>query len=216
MRSPQQRLGLTQTQRLSLNTSLQASIALLRTDAAGLTRYLEEQAAENPNLRLEPPPDPALQEWLPRWTSVLSMPHAGSELAVTVRIRTAHEAEPEALDTADPEGAPPAYRSTEQGKAVKLELSEVGTTAGLRKFCAGEIPIANASRPIRRPATFPLSWSRRLAMRKTGCAALIWGPMTIWPNPFTCASSRPACGPCCVGRQAFGRRSSVWGRCRWI
>ena len=81
MRSPQQRLGLTQTQRLSLNTSLQASIALLRTDAAGLTRYLEEQAAENPNLRLEPPPDPALQEWLPRWTSVLSMPHAGSELA---------------------------------------------------------------------------------------------------------------------------------------
>lgn len=81
MRSPQQRLGLTQTQRLSLNTSLQASIALLRTDAAGLTRYLEEQAAENPNLRLEPPPDPALQDWLPRWTSVFSAPHAGGELA---------------------------------------------------------------------------------------------------------------------------------------
>lgn len=46
------------------------------------------------------------------------------------------------------EKAVAAYRSTEQGKAVKLELSEVGTTAGLRKFCAGEIPIANASRPI--------------------------------------------------------------------
>lgn len=41
-----------------------------------------------------------------------------------------------------------AYRNSEQGKAVKLELSEVGTSAGLRKFCAGEIPIANASRPI--------------------------------------------------------------------
>lgn len=41
-----------------------------------------------------------------------------------------------------------AYRSTEQGKAVSLKLSEVGTTAGLRKFCAGEIQIANASRPI--------------------------------------------------------------------
>ncbi|MEA5412054.1 substrate-binding domain-containing protein, partial [Synechococcus sp. BA-120 BA3] len=41
-----------------------------------------------------------------------------------------------------------AYRSTEQGKTVKLELSEVGTSAGLRQFCAGEIPIANASRPI--------------------------------------------------------------------
>jgi len=41
-----------------------------------------------------------------------------------------------------------AYRGTKQGKAVKLRLSEVGTSAGLRKFCEGEIPIANASRPI--------------------------------------------------------------------
>ena len=71
MRSPQQRIGLTQTQRLELNTSLQASIAILRTDAAGLTRYLEEQAAENPHLRLEPPPAPGLQDWLPRWAGVL-------------------------------------------------------------------------------------------------------------------------------------------------
>jgi len=46
------------------------------------------------------------------------------------------------------ERAVAAYRNTEQGKAVKLELSEVGTSAGLRQFCAGEIPIANASRPI--------------------------------------------------------------------
>ncbi len=40
--------------------------------------------------------------------------NAGSELAVTVRIRTAHEPEPETPDAADPEAAPPAYRSTEQ------------------------------------------------------------------------------------------------------
>ncbi|MDB5658959.1 MAG: FAD-dependent pyridine nucleotide-disulfide oxidoreductase [Cypionkella sp.] len=72
MRSPQQRIGLTQTQRLELNISLQASIAILRTDAAGLTRYLEEQAADNPHLRLEPPPQPSLQDWLPRWAGVLS------------------------------------------------------------------------------------------------------------------------------------------------
>jgi phosphate transport system substrate-binding protein len=46
------------------------------------------------------------------------------------------------------ERAVTAYRGTEQGKGIKVELSEVGTSAGLRQFCAGEIPIANASRPI--------------------------------------------------------------------
>ncbi|MEB3317563.1 MAG: PstS family phosphate ABC transporter substrate-binding protein [Cyanobacteriota bacterium] len=46
------------------------------------------------------------------------------------------------------ERAAAAYRLTERGKDVKVELSEVGTSAGLRQFCAGEIPIANASRPI--------------------------------------------------------------------
>lgn len=71
MRSPNQRLGLTQTQRLELNASLQASIAILRTDAAGLTRYLEEQAAQNPHLQLDAPPQPSLQDWLPRWSGVL-------------------------------------------------------------------------------------------------------------------------------------------------
>jgi RNA polymerase sigma-54 factor len=65
-----QRIGLTQTQRLALNTSLQASIALLRCDAAGLTRYLEEQAGENPHLRLGPPPVP--QDWLPRWSGAFA------------------------------------------------------------------------------------------------------------------------------------------------
>jgi phosphate transport system substrate-binding protein len=46
------------------------------------------------------------------------------------------------------ERAVAAYRSAEQGQEVILELSEVCTSAGLRRFCAGEIPIANASRPI--------------------------------------------------------------------
>lgn len=46
------------------------------------------------------------------------------------------------------ERAVAAYRNTERGKGVQVELSEVGTSAGLRQFCDGEIPIANASRPI--------------------------------------------------------------------
>jgi phosphate transport system substrate-binding protein len=46
------------------------------------------------------------------------------------------------------ERAVAAYRNTERGRAAVVELSEVGTSAGLRQFCAGEIPIANASRPI--------------------------------------------------------------------
>lgn len=46
------------------------------------------------------------------------------------------------------ERAVAAFRSTQQGQNVQVLLSEVGTSAGLRQFCAGEIPIANASRPI--------------------------------------------------------------------
>ena len=46
------------------------------------------------------------------------------------------------------ERAVEAYRKTERGRNVELQLSEVGTSGGLRQFCAGEIPIANASRPI--------------------------------------------------------------------
>jgi RNA polymerase sigma-54 factor len=75
MRNRQQ-LRLTQTQRLVLNTSLQTSIALLRSDAAGLTRYLEEQAAENPFLRLGPAPEP--QDWLPRWSGVFQAQGLGA------------------------------------------------------------------------------------------------------------------------------------------
>lgn len=46
------------------------------------------------------------------------------------------------------ERAAAAYRRTERGKGVNVKLSEVGTSAGLRQFCSGTIPIANASRPI--------------------------------------------------------------------
>ena len=65
-----QRLSVTQTQSLSLTTGLLASIKMLRTDAAGLTRYLEEHAAENPYLVLD---RAAVVDWLPRWTGALGM-----------------------------------------------------------------------------------------------------------------------------------------------
>lgn len=62
-----QRIAVTTTQRLHLSTALQSSLRLLKADAAGLTRYLEEQAAENPALQLGPPPP---GDWLPRWDSM--------------------------------------------------------------------------------------------------------------------------------------------------
>ena len=68
--SQSSRIHLGQTQRLQLNLGLKASIQLLRADATGLTRYLEEQAALNPHLKLAPPPAPAPGEWLPRWSKV--------------------------------------------------------------------------------------------------------------------------------------------------
>ena len=76
MKSPG--IKVTQSQRLQLNTALQASIRLLRADASGLTRYLEEQAAENPALRLETVvPKPG--EWLPRWQGVWSADGGAAE-----------------------------------------------------------------------------------------------------------------------------------------
>jgi RNA polymerase sigma-54 factor len=47
-----------------LNTGLLTSIRLLKTDASGLSRYLEEAAAENPHLVVE---RRGHSEWLPRW-----------------------------------------------------------------------------------------------------------------------------------------------------
>jgi len=69
--SQRPRISVTQTQRLHLTAGLQTSIALLRADAAGLTRYLEEQADLNPHLRLLPPPGPQPGEWLPRWAGLI-------------------------------------------------------------------------------------------------------------------------------------------------
>jgi RNA polymerase sigma-54 factor len=61
-----QRIGLTQSQRLNLNTGLQTSIRMLRMDAGGLTRFLEEQAERNPYLSVTAPPI-LTDNWQPRW-----------------------------------------------------------------------------------------------------------------------------------------------------
>lgn len=68
------RISIAQTQRLQLTLGLSASIRLLNADAEGLTRYLEEQAAENPHLTLTTAQS---SEWLPRWTSLLPRMAAG-------------------------------------------------------------------------------------------------------------------------------------------
>ena len=72
------RITVTQSQRLQLNLGLHAAIRLLRADAAGLTRYLEEAAAENPALQLTPPPLPAPAEWLPRWSRAFGAADEGA------------------------------------------------------------------------------------------------------------------------------------------
>lgn len=77
MTSSRPRIGLTLTQRLALNASLHASIAVLRHDAAGLTRYLEELAAVNPHLQLDRVA-PAPGDWLPRWTGVFAAAGMGN------------------------------------------------------------------------------------------------------------------------------------------
>ena len=70
------RISVSQTQRLRLSTPLQASLRVLRADAAGLACYLEEQAAEIPALTLVPTL-PAAGDWLPRWTGILPDPGPG-------------------------------------------------------------------------------------------------------------------------------------------
>lgn len=67
---PRARITIAQTQRLSLNTSLTAAISVLRADAAGLSAWLEEQAAANPQLVVGKPPAP--QGWRPRWNDALA------------------------------------------------------------------------------------------------------------------------------------------------
>ena len=82
-----QRINVTTTQRLNLTLALQASIRVLKADAVGLTRYLEEQAAENPALRLGPPP---VGEWLPRWDGVLADGAAAERVAGAGQSLMAH------------------------------------------------------------------------------------------------------------------------------
>lgn len=66
---PRSRITIQQTQRLNLSATLATSINILRLDAEGLTRYLEEQAAENPGLRIT---RPIVTDWTPRWTSAFA------------------------------------------------------------------------------------------------------------------------------------------------
>lgn len=75
------KIGVTPTQRLQLSTGLHASLRVLRADSAELTRFLEEQAAENPALILRPVlPDAG--DWLPRWSGIL--PDAGLHEAASL------------------------------------------------------------------------------------------------------------------------------------
>ena len=71
-----QRIGLTQTQRLQLNPGLEQSIRLLRMDAGGLTRFLEEQSARNPFLVVEEAPILPVT-WLPRWSAAFAAARRG-------------------------------------------------------------------------------------------------------------------------------------------
>lgn len=80
------RISVQQTQRLTLTTQLAASIHLLRADALGLSRYLEEQAAENPQLILARPPP---GDWTARWKSALA-PSAEAETAAAAPSLVSH------------------------------------------------------------------------------------------------------------------------------
>lgn len=74
-----QRISLSQNQKLRLNPSLQTALEVLRMDAGGLTRFLEEQSAKNPYLAVEEAPVvPAV--WLPRWSSAFAETAPGGEV----------------------------------------------------------------------------------------------------------------------------------------
>lgn len=70
VKSPQ-RPQITQSQRLRLNAGLAASLRVLTLDASGLARYLAEQAAQNPQLRLVPADVPP-GDWTPRWSALFA------------------------------------------------------------------------------------------------------------------------------------------------
>jgi RNA polymerase sigma-54 factor len=83
------RLNVTTTQRLALNTGLVTALKTLRADALGLTRYLEEAAAANPALVLQPAL-PVPYEWLPRWTQAFAAPAPQDVLAAAAPSLIAH------------------------------------------------------------------------------------------------------------------------------
>jgi RNA polymerase sigma-54 factor len=86
---PRNRTTIAPTQRLQLSLGLAASIRLLRQDASGLAMYLEEQAAENPHLRLtEATGDPA--DWLPRWRGAFAAGLAVNDAPVAGPSLTGH------------------------------------------------------------------------------------------------------------------------------
>jgi len=100
------RIKVSQRQRLQLNLQLQASIRVLRSDAAGLTKYLEELAAENPALVLERH-QPAPQDWLPRWSGVIPQGGAGAGVEAVESAAPSLIAHVlEAVDRIAPQGRP--------------------------------------------------------------------------------------------------------------
>ena len=46
------------------------------------------------------------------------------------------------------EEAAKAFLKRQGGQPVSIALKETGSSAGMRSFCRGEIPISNSSRPI--------------------------------------------------------------------
>ena len=81
------RITIQQSQRLTLTASLAASMSILRSDAEGLNRYLEDQASENPSLLLS---RPVSLEWTPRWKSALAPADHLPETAAVAPSLVAH------------------------------------------------------------------------------------------------------------------------------
>lgn len=65
------RTALTTRQSLRLNAGIAASVAILARANWGLRRYLDEQAQENPMLRVEPV-ERSPRDWLPHWTGAFA------------------------------------------------------------------------------------------------------------------------------------------------
>lgn len=136
------RITVQQTQRLTLTTTLAASIRVLRADAAGLSRYLEEQAAENPNLVLTRPQQ---ADWTPRWKAALGQAPAQPEAAAAAPSLVAHaQAMVEALRL------PPQDRRIAEALVEALEPSGwLGRSPEALARATGA-PLAEVERMLRR------------------------------------------------------------------